>query len=120
MQTAFYLAMALVLWVGGHRVATGIITIGQLTQFLAFMTILQLPVRQIGRFLFNSTLSEELPHDIDSVKDDCCKWAVPPVHPYDGSAPGLESNAFIGAYIHYAAALPANHSGDIQTPPPNC
>ncbi len=79
-----------------------------------------LPVRQIGRFLFNSPFSEELPHDIDSVKDDCCKCAVPPVHPYDGSAPGLESNASIGAYIHYAAALPANHSGDIQTPPPNC
>jgi ATP-binding cassette subfamily B protein len=40
--------MLLVLWVGAHRVSTGAITIGQLTEFLAFMTILQLPVRQIG------------------------------------------------------------------------
>ena len=79
-----------------------------------------LPMRQIGRFLFNSTLSEEVPHDIDPVKDDCCKWAVPPMTRFDNLAPGILSDASIGAYIHYAAALPANHSGDIHTPPPNC
>lgn len=53
-NSSYYLAMALVLWVGGHRVAAGIITIGQLTQFLAFMTILQLPVRQIGMIMNSS------------------------------------------------------------------
>lgn len=53
-HSSYYLAMALVLWVGGHRVAAGIITIGQLTQFLAFMTILQLPVRQIGMIMNSS------------------------------------------------------------------
>ncbi len=47
MTFAFYVAMGLVLWVGGHRVQAGTMTIGQLTEFLAFMTILQLPVRQI-------------------------------------------------------------------------
>lgn len=47
MQTAFYLAMALVLWVGGQRVAAGRMTIGELTEILAFMTILQQPTRQI-------------------------------------------------------------------------
>lgn len=47
MQIAFYGAMTLVLWVGGGRVADGRMTVGQLTQFLAFMTILQQPVRQI-------------------------------------------------------------------------
>lgn len=53
-NSSYYLAMALVLWVGGHRVAAGVITIGQLTQFLAFMTILQLPVRQIGMIMNSS------------------------------------------------------------------
>jgi ATP-binding cassette, subfamily B, multidrug efflux pump len=47
MQTAFYLAMAIVLWVGGMRVAAGRMTIGGLTEILAFMTIVQQPVRQI-------------------------------------------------------------------------
>jgi ATP-binding cassette subfamily B protein len=47
MQTAFHLAMGLVLWLGAHRVSAGQMTVGELTQFLAFMTILQQPVRQI-------------------------------------------------------------------------
>lgn len=47
MTLAFYLAMALVLGVGGHRVMVGKLTVGELTQFLAFMTILQAPVRQV-------------------------------------------------------------------------
>lgn len=47
MQTAFLAAMGLVLWVGGERVAAGRMSVGLLTQFLATMTILQMPVRQI-------------------------------------------------------------------------
>ncbi|MET0251154.1 MAG: ABC transporter ATP-binding protein [Novosphingobium sp.] len=47
MQTAFHAAMGLVLWVGARRVGAGQMTVGELTQFLAFMTILQQPVRQI-------------------------------------------------------------------------
>jgi len=47
MQTAFYAAMGLVLWAGAHRVSAGRMTVGELTQFLTFMTILQQPVRQI-------------------------------------------------------------------------
>ena len=53
-NSAYYLTMGLVLWVGGHRIAAGIITVGQLTQFLAFMTILQLPIRQIGMIMNSS------------------------------------------------------------------
>lgn len=47
MTLAFYLSMALILWVGGHRVMSGHITIGHLAEFLTFMTLLQTPVRQI-------------------------------------------------------------------------
>jgi ATP-binding cassette subfamily B protein len=39
--------MALVLLVGGHMVIRGAISIGRLTEFLSFMTVLQTPVRQI-------------------------------------------------------------------------
>ncbi len=35
MQTAFYLAMGVVLWVGGERVSAGRMTVGELTEILA-------------------------------------------------------------------------------------
>lgn len=53
MTFAYFIAMGLVLWVGGLRVLEGRLTVGDLTEFLAFMTILQLPVRQLG-LLVNS------------------------------------------------------------------
>jgi ATP-binding cassette subfamily B multidrug efflux pump len=40
--------MALVLWVGGRRVASGALSVGALTEFLTFITILQQPLRQVG------------------------------------------------------------------------
>ncbi len=48
MTLAFFVAMALVLLVGGQRVADGETTVGTLATFLTFMTILQMPVRQLG------------------------------------------------------------------------
>jgi ATP-binding cassette subfamily B protein len=48
MSYAFFLAMGLLLWVGGEKVLAGGITVGTLTEYLAFMVILQMPVRQIG------------------------------------------------------------------------
>jgi ATP-binding cassette subfamily B multidrug efflux pump len=48
MTYSYFLAMGLVLWVGGLRVIDGLITVGELTQFLAFMTVLQMPIRQTG------------------------------------------------------------------------
>lgn len=53
MAFVFFLAMGLVLWVGSLRVIEGHITLGQLTAILAFMMILQQPVRQIA-WLVNS------------------------------------------------------------------
>ncbi|PYE83647.1 ABC transporter ATP-binding protein [Pseudoroseicyclus aestuarii] len=48
MTFAFFLAMGLVLYFGGRQVAAGEITVGTLATFLTFMTILQMPVRQLG------------------------------------------------------------------------
>ncbi len=48
MNLVFFAAMALVLMVGGWRVAGGEMTVGTLATFLTFMTILQMPVRQLG------------------------------------------------------------------------
>ncbi len=48
MTFSFFAAMGLVLWVGGGKVISGEITVGTLASFLTFMTILQMPVRQLG------------------------------------------------------------------------
>ncbi|MEP7241140.1 MAG: ABC transporter ATP-binding protein [Devosia sp.] len=48
MNFSYFIAMGLVLWVGGGKVAAGDISVGTLAQFLTFMTILQMPVRQLG------------------------------------------------------------------------
>lgn len=54
MAFSYYVAMGLVLWAGGMKVIDGTLTVGVLTQFLAFMAILQQPVRQIG-MIVNAT-----------------------------------------------------------------
>jgi ATP-binding cassette subfamily B protein len=51
MGLAFMLSMAGVLWVGGLKVIDNEISAGELTQFLAFMSILLQPVRQIGMMI---------------------------------------------------------------------
>ncbi|MFW5777200.1 MAG: ABC transporter ATP-binding protein [Spirochaetota bacterium] len=53
MTFAFYVSMGLVLLVGGQKTLAGEITVGRLTEFLAYMTVLQMPVRQLG-LLVNS------------------------------------------------------------------
>jgi ATP-binding cassette, subfamily B, multidrug efflux pump len=53
MTFAYFIAMGLVLWVGGLQVLDGAMTVGELTVFLTFITILQQPVRQLG-LLVNS------------------------------------------------------------------
>ena len=53
MTLTFFIAMGLVLLVGGFKVQSGQITVGTLAAFLTFMTILQMPVRQLG-MLVNS------------------------------------------------------------------
>lgn len=54
MTFAYYFAMGLVLWVGGHQIIDGDISVGRLAEFLTFMAILQQPVRQVG-MIVNAT-----------------------------------------------------------------
>ncbi len=48
MTLAFFAAMGLVLYFGGRQVTSGEISLGTLATFLTFMSILQMPVRQMG------------------------------------------------------------------------
>ena len=53
MNLSFFASMCLVLWIGGEKVLAGEMSVGTLASFLTFMTILQMPVRQLG-LLVNS------------------------------------------------------------------
>jgi ATP-binding cassette subfamily B multidrug efflux pump len=53
MQVTFNASMAGVLWFGGHKVAAGTMSVGTLTAYLTYMTLLQSPIRQIA-MIFNS------------------------------------------------------------------
>jgi ATP-binding cassette subfamily B multidrug efflux pump len=53
-NTAYYVSMLLVIAIGAARVDAGAISVGDLTRCLAYMTILQLPVRQTS-MIMNAT-----------------------------------------------------------------
>ena len=53
MQVSFNAALVGVLWYGGHKVAAGTMSVGTLTAYLTYMTLLQTPVRQIA-MIFNA------------------------------------------------------------------
>jgi ATP-binding cassette subfamily B protein len=77
MNFSFFFAMGLVLWAGGTKVIAGEISVGTLASFLTFMTILQMPVRQLGllvnSFARASTCGSRLFELLDlelTIKDD--------------------------------------------------
>ena len=86
MQTAFFASMGLVLWVGGDRVAQGSLSLGQLTQILATMTILQMPVRQIIMIVNAAARAASSAQRLFAVIDRVPQVAVRP-HALDLSAP---------------------------------
>lgn len=53
MTVSFYGSMGLLLWYGGHKVVDGAMSVGKLTEFLTYMTLLQTPIRQIA-MIFNA------------------------------------------------------------------
>lgn len=48
MTYIYFISMLLVLWFGAREALAGTISVGGLTEFLAYMMILQMPVRQLG------------------------------------------------------------------------
>ena len=53
MGFCFLLVWALLIWIGGHKVIDGTLSIGQLTQCLIYLGMLQRPVRMMG-FMVNA------------------------------------------------------------------
>ncbi|WP_411288986.1 ABC transporter ATP-binding protein [Phenylobacterium sp.] len=53
MMVSFHLSLGALIWWGGSKVLAGQMTVGRLTEFLTYMTLLQAPIRQIA-MIFNS------------------------------------------------------------------
>ena len=54
MQVSYYAAMALLMGYGARQVMAGAMSVGKLAEFLAYMSLLQAPIRQIA-MIFNSS-----------------------------------------------------------------
>jgi ABC-type multidrug transport system fused ATPase/permease subunit len=59
MGLLFTIPTAIILWYGGHQVAAGTMTIGQVTEFILYMGMLVMPVRRLGMLvnLYSRTIS---------------------------------------------------------------
>jgi ABC-type multidrug transport system fused ATPase/permease subunit len=59
MALLFTIPTAVILWYGGHQVSDGVITIGQITQFILYIGMLVMPVRRLGMLvnLYSRTIS---------------------------------------------------------------
>jgi ATP-binding cassette subfamily B protein len=55
----FTIPTAVILWYGGHQVVNGVITIGQITQFILYIGMLLMPIRRLGMMvnLYSRTIS---------------------------------------------------------------
>ena len=87
------------------------------------LSIPLLPVLQVGALLSSNQLNEEIPHSsgdasgVAKFSSDPCKYFY--CHhcfDLDEYTAGLKQTQFVES----KERIPASHSADIQTPPPNC
>jgi ATP-binding cassette subfamily B protein len=59
MALLFTVPVAIILWYGGHQVVDGVMTIGQITQFILYIGMLVMPIRRLGMMvnLYSRTIS---------------------------------------------------------------
>jgi ATP-binding cassette subfamily B protein len=59
MGLLFTVPTAVILWYGGHQVVNGVMTIGQVTEFILYIGMLVMPIRRLGMMvnLYSRTIS---------------------------------------------------------------
>jgi len=109
MTLFFFGAMVVVLWVGGLRVGNGQTSIGTLTAVLTFMTILQMPVRQLGMVVNSFARASTCGARLFALLD------LQPTVPDRPGAPALQVSraelTFEDVSFRYAEGSPAALSG---------
>jgi len=101
---AYFTAMLLILWLGAQRITAGAITIGQFAEFLAFMTILQMPVRQISMVMNAGARAIASGNRLFDILDrEPAITDAPDAHPV---APGADRIVFENVSFRYAPDAP--------------
>jgi hypothetical protein len=87
---------------------------------LSVLAIQMLPIQQMGCLLFGNQFTEEIAH-ADIEKDCFKKVAFKSDYLYTPDfSLGAAFVEFNRQHPHLSIAIPANHTGDIHVPPPNC
>ncbi len=86
---------------------------------LLVLSMQMLPLRQIGSLLSSNQLTEELPHSMCG--KSVVKFEPGTMDPFETMDAVLENFRGFNKldFVHFASELPACHSGEIHTPPPN-
>lgn len=88
---------------------------------IVVLSVQILPVKEMGRALFNNIFNEEIPHSVDFEKD-CCKKMLGKSEFIDWASEPMLVSSFIllPQPLVKDAAIPNNHPNEILVPPPNC
>lgn len=112
MTLSFNGSMAMLLWYGGHRVASGTMTAGRLTEFLTYMTLLQAPIRQIAMIVMAAARATTCGGRLFEILDLKPEIADKP------GAPPLNATAGVLCFEHvdfgYAPSKPILHDISFQ------
>lgn len=96
--------------------------ISGLVSFL-LMLVLSIPIlpfREVGKLLSSNQMTEEIPHNADGLGKAAGK-----IFPFqeevitDSEEFSIHLSAKQSDYLHFSIKLPAEHAGEIPTPPPN-
>ncbi len=108
-------ATALTLWFGGREVANGNLEIGELTSFLLYLTILQMPVRALGFIIMIVSRANAAGQRIFEILD--AESAVKEKSTATALSDPLGHVRFEGVSFHYDAISPVLSSIDIDAKP---
>lgn len=115
-NASFYLAMLAVLGVGAWRIDTGALSIGDLTLCLAFMTVLQLPVRQMSMVMNAAARAVSSGSRVFEILD-APPAIVDPVNPVQFSVSDLTLRFEDVEFRHPDAAAPTLDGISFTLPP---
>ncbi|HTX47885.1 MAG TPA: ABC transporter ATP-binding protein [Caulobacteraceae bacterium] len=103
----FYASQALVLWYGGHKVAAGTMSPGQMAAFILYLNLLQAPVRQVIMIVMSAARATvcggRLFEILDTPPDIADKPGARPLSPTEGTL------RFENVDFSYVAGKPILH-----------